>query len=387
MGHQLGKESIYKQYTYAKNVIQWNINLFLDDNEIDEAEKAERDSDMLKFKEIRLRSAEKDSITEGYNIIPNFFISAFVGKERKYNEGENIRIHTVKKHGADVPSTHISYQFENRLFDRDTLILSHYDVNFLYVIYLYAREKTGEKIWWKDNVRKIFRDEIRRVLQERFHFYAMTKKYGVSETNEDFLKANFKLVNGKIFQPFSNSNYYLLALNKTSNDNMEVRKKLEEHFDIVECGLGENPVEKLQAYPEDNAFNGSIDDYVVIGNYHDEAQKNFILENKLYYARLELREGRFLNLGYEAMVAKYLLLYKNGEENELYRLEGNGPRIMTNAQLKNEVVTDPKDVKNYICYPLQKKTPEKNVDLTKFTAVQGGIYFRTLREILNGNQQ
>lgn len=108
---------------------------------------------------------------------------------------------------------------------------------------------------------------------------------------------------------------------------------------------------------------------------------------KLYYARLELREGRFLNLGYEAMVAKYLLLYKNGEENELYRLEGNGPRIMTNAQLKNEVVTDPKDVKNYICYQLQKKTPEKNVDLSKFTAVQGGIYFRTLMEILNGNQQ
>ena len=27
---QLGDKSIYKQYTYARNVIQWNINLFLD---------------------------------------------------------------------------------------------------------------------------------------------------------------------------------------------------------------------------------------------------------------------------------------------------------------------------------------------------------------------
>ena len=26
----LGDNSIYKQYTYAKNVIQWNMNLFLD---------------------------------------------------------------------------------------------------------------------------------------------------------------------------------------------------------------------------------------------------------------------------------------------------------------------------------------------------------------------
>ena len=28
---------------------------------------------------------------------------------------------------------------------RDTLILSHYNVNFLYVIYLYARNKQNEK--------------------------------------------------------------------------------------------------------------------------------------------------------------------------------------------------------------------------------------------------
>ena len=32
LGHDLGRESVYKQYTYARNVIQWNINLFLDDD-------------------------------------------------------------------------------------------------------------------------------------------------------------------------------------------------------------------------------------------------------------------------------------------------------------------------------------------------------------------
>lgn len=31
-GHPLTSESIYKQYTYARNVIQWNINLFLSDD-------------------------------------------------------------------------------------------------------------------------------------------------------------------------------------------------------------------------------------------------------------------------------------------------------------------------------------------------------------------
>lgn len=28
MGHELGSESIYKQYTYARNVIQWNLDIF-----------------------------------------------------------------------------------------------------------------------------------------------------------------------------------------------------------------------------------------------------------------------------------------------------------------------------------------------------------------------
>ena len=30
MGHELGSESIYKQYTYARNVIQWNLDIFND---------------------------------------------------------------------------------------------------------------------------------------------------------------------------------------------------------------------------------------------------------------------------------------------------------------------------------------------------------------------
>lgn len=31
MGHELGSESIYKQYTYARNVIQWNLDILTTD--------------------------------------------------------------------------------------------------------------------------------------------------------------------------------------------------------------------------------------------------------------------------------------------------------------------------------------------------------------------
>ena len=58
MGNELGKESIYKQYTYARNVIQWNLDIF--------------NSGRKPESGIKLRDDE----TEGYNIIPNFFISA-----------------------------------------------------------------------------------------------------------------------------------------------------------------------------------------------------------------------------------------------------------------------------------------------------------------------
>ena len=59
-GRQLQTEAVYKQFTYARNVVQWNLDLFSDGTE--EERKGH----------IKLR----DDVTEGYNIIPNFFISA-----------------------------------------------------------------------------------------------------------------------------------------------------------------------------------------------------------------------------------------------------------------------------------------------------------------------
>ena len=72
MGHELGRESIYKQYTYARNVIQWNLDIFNDFNET------------VKSSHVRLR----DEKTEGYEIIPNFFISAKMDEDFDYtNDG------------------------------------------------------------------------------------------------------------------------------------------------------------------------------------------------------------------------------------------------------------------------------------------------------------
>lgn len=106
-----------------------------------EEQLAARREDKGRFGEIRLRKDIKDDITEGYNVIPNFFISANI----PMNEDGTARLvydDITKPHKSQPP---INRHYENRLYDMDTLILSHYDVNFLYVLSLYARNNAVQK--------------------------------------------------------------------------------------------------------------------------------------------------------------------------------------------------------------------------------------------------
>ena len=220
-GNQVGKESVYKQFTYARNVIQWNLNLFMNGDAADSEW-------MGKVPMLR------DAVTEGYNIIPNFFISARLNKELSYKEDIEI---------ADKKQIYFSNkQFENRLFDRDTLLICHYDVNFLYVVSLYARNNAIQKDNWKAKVREMFRTEIQRILSEKFEFYAMMPHPDVDAVT--YIKEHFQEVLGKIYTPYSNKNIFSLALEtdeKYKKDNANLLAELRNHFFVERCGIGENP--------------------------------------------------------------------------------------------------------------------------------------------------
>ena len=220
-GNQIGKESVYKQFTYARNVIQWNLNLFMNGDAADSEWKGK--VPML-----------RDAVTEGYNIIPNFFISARLNKELSYNEDIEI---------ADKKQIYFSNkQFENRLFDRDTLLICHYDVNFLYVVSLYARNNAIQKDNWKAKVREMFRAEIQRILSEKFEFYAMMPHPDVDAVT--YIKEHFQEVLGKIYTPYSNKNIFSLALETDDNykeDNATLLAELRKYFFVEKCGIGENP--------------------------------------------------------------------------------------------------------------------------------------------------
>ena len=234
MGHELGRESVYKQYTYARNVIQWNLDIFNGLN------------DTVKTSHVRLR----DERTEGYEIIPNFFISAKLDENFKYDD-DGIEKTDRKK------NKHKNVQFMNRLFDRDTMLLFHYDVNFLYVLSLYARDNVSQKAAWKTKIRQRFRKEIQEWLQKDYDFYAMRAKPGVDDA--EYIKTHFQQILGKVYTPFTqDKNIYSLALengDKYTAENKALLSELRQHFFVEPCALGRDPLEVL---PEVSAVGAGV---------------------------------------------------------------------------------------------------------------------------------
>ena len=200
-GNQLDTKSISKQFTYARNVIQWNLDLFNDG-------KSEEQK-----KHIKLR----DDVTEGYNVIPNFFISA---QQNDLTADDTIELSKDKK------QYHLNRQFENRLFDRDTYMLAHYDVNFLFVLGLYGRNKETPKAEWRRKARDLFRKETQKMLERHFTFYAMTAHADVD--SGQYIRENFQTLLGKVFQPFDTGNdqqYYSLALRDPKRVEMKDKQR------------------------------------------------------------------------------------------------------------------------------------------------------------------
>ena len=354
-GNQIGKESVYKQFTYARNVIQWHLNLFMNDDK-DDAEWKNR------LPELR------DNVTEGYNVIPNFFISAKLNEELSYKE----EIERTDRRLTHFDNKH----FKNRLFDRDTLLVCHYDVNFLYVVSLYARNNTFQKDSWKEKVREKFRREIQRMLEEKYDFYAMSAHPGVDV--EAYIKEHFQDVLGKVYAPYGDKNVLSLALDKDKaykGENDALLTELRKHFYVEGIDIGENPTDKLeQAKVEyEKALDGLYgeakdliqeDIYVLIGYYKNEEHLNWILDSGLYNTRTGTQNGSLL-LSKELLSTQYLLLHHGGKSSRFIKLK-DAPRIMMGKDLAkkgypyaSEKEKEEKSSSAYVVFKLDEANTEK----------------------------
>ena len=326
MGHELGSESVYKQYTYARNVIQCNLDIFND---------GEQTSSGVKL---------RDDVTEGYNIIPNFFISA------KLNENLDYSDDGIKETDREN-KRHKKFQFKNRLFDRDTLLLFHYDVNFLFVLSLYARDNAAQKAEWKEKVRNKFRKEIQEWLQKDYDFYAMCARPGVN--GEEFIKHNFKEVVGKIYTPFKDEKTYSLALdNKDPEGNNEaIKTMLSEFFYVEPCRLGQNPEDVLPATAAVTAVSPTDNDLALCvtkeGVHFDNAVAKMKQTGKLGIA-LNMN-GATLQLVEGFTAAKYLIIHNKSNKYAAFFVDGKGPRLIS-ANEMTDMVTTKKGASIYLVY-------------------------------------
>ena len=190
---EIGENSVYKQFTYAKNVIQYNIDIFNSGKSVG-------------------KMRYRDNLTEGYDITPNFFIRGKIFDDFiKLDDTRNM----VNRH------------FNNRLFDRDTLILLTYDINFLKVLSAYVLN--SEKLY-RDKIRNMFRRHIVEYFNKKFEFYKIFPKSSLA----DFVNNNFRKYIGKMFCPKDDENFIWFAFEKGSADFSEIKGDVEIEKSVVE---------------------------------------------------------------------------------------------------------------------------------------------------------
>ena len=325
----VGENSIYKQFTYARNVIQWSFDA------LKGVTRCEDDG----YK-IRLR----DDRTEGYNVIPNFFISAKVDFESLDYGDDALRLH------SDDPYS--TSQYSDRLFDRDTMLLSHYDVNFLFVLALYARNNAGSKQLWREEVRKRFRERVQHVLEERYTFYAL-KGYDTADS-ERYITTHFQQLLGKLYRTEGEKSIYTLAVESggEGEGDGELIIDLRKHFYVAECKLEEDPQTKIdeQIVKQGVAATGKA---VVVDDNNCDKTAEAIRKHLCYAIGLGDTSGS-LALAEGFMNVQYLVLHKL-KSPFVFSLKAS-PKLITKEQLK-DTPHKIKDSQIYILFRIDSEEP------------------------------
>lgn len=385
LGASIPDSSVAKQYTYARNLVQYDMDLFNSEKEDDR----------------RKALGYRDEITEGYDIVPNFFISAQIKdvSEKGYKDDQ-----IERKPIGDNKNFHISCHFKNRLYDRDTILVSHYNVNFLFVLALYAKDRHSEQKNWSNIVKEKFRKEIIAGLNEEFDFYAMTAHADVD--SENYIKENFQSVLGKVFSPFDNKNnqqYYSLALRNPESivlSNMEEQKKLRAEikdeneailfqlrnaFFVESCALGKSPYEVLpKVTPQlHTVIPDSFLTMHYLENYQDTSFLIGIVKDEDHLKWIYSREGGKRDDAYNVRIgkdvsggvvksrddirhAKFVILYKEGEEQKgiykVFRVKNIGE--MTKEQMIKTGYNNPHHDK-YLCYFFDEEVTIGSLNIEK----------------------
>jgi hypothetical protein len=179
-----------KQFTYAKNVIQLCIDISNKQNNISGGDSI--------ISDVRYRDDNDEAKTEGYNPTPNFFIVGDI-IEDSLHSGEIIFGGDHLSLDNTIIKKPFSFQFEDRLFDRDTLLLCAFRINFLYVLQSYAVYTFD--VSENKKIRKKIRSSILNNFNDKYIFLKVTpkKQDNAKKYLKDFVDDNFRKFAGQMY--------------------------------------------------------------------------------------------------------------------------------------------------------------------------------------------
>ena len=360
----LSENSIYKQFTYAKNVIQYNINLF---NHEDNPPK-----------DVRYR----DPLTEGYNITPNFFIRGFID----FND-PNSQEQKLTKNAEFERNIH----FFNRLFDRDSLFLQSYNINFMFVVASYVNNT--EEVALKKSLQAMLRRDFITFIESRFEFSVLEPRED-SVPIQDLVEKYFKRLNGKIYQPSEGGNLLILALDKDNRyqfDNLQLLSQIETDFHIYDYRLGtdfhetkkpipfqylDTPVsvaaekrvstDKVEELPtQQSQYRQYRQASILFGVYKDPEHLDWILKNKKYNVRLGERAGAVKRTR-QVVSAEYLVLYELKNETNYLVFRLSDKHFIWNNQKMKEMgyaISEEDEKRQYYIYTLADRIDLGDIDI------------------------
>ena len=200
--NEVQENSIYKQFTYAKNVIQFNIDLLNEGKKINN--------------NIRYR----DKVTEGYNITPNFFVQGIVTDIFNFDD-DKLAIDFDKgiKH---------SYHFKERIFDRDSLFVNHYSINFLFVLKSYTSKSSFELEKYRFEIHKKFWANFVSYLKKQNLFKFYHTEFENKELLKQFIDTEFRKLTGRVYISKSNDRRLIIAVN---GSDIELKEYFTDNFD------------------------------------------------------------------------------------------------------------------------------------------------------------
>jgi len=176
----------------------------------------------MRAKKINNNIRYRDKVTEGYNITPNFFIQGVVTDIFNFDD-DKLAIDFDKgiKH---------SYHFKERIFDRDSLFVNHYSINFLFVLKSYTNKSSFELEKYRVEIHKKFRANFVSYLKKQNLFKFYHTEFESKELLKQFIDTEFRNLTGRVYISKSNDSRLILAVN---GSDIELKEYFTDEFNTT----------------------------------------------------------------------------------------------------------------------------------------------------------